>query len=983
MLNGIMSAASLLLFVLAPLLAVPAAALAQSAALAGTVRDDTGGVLPGATITASSAVLIQGSRTAISDGSGQYRITELPPGVYDVSVTLPGFAVARRDGVELTSGVTTVVHAALPVGDLTETVTVSAAAAAADVQNVRQQTVFRRDAIDALPSGRTYGNLGALIPGVTLSTVSTGTTVQDVGGSSGVSIPQRLAIHGGRATDQSVMVNGMSVTNLEGDSVSLINFSDANLQEMVLGIGAHSAEVENGGVIVNLVVRDGSSVFAGRAFGNFTNSRFQDDNYSDALRARGLRAPNRVKRMWNVAGSLGGPLHRDRLWFSAAAASIRTENFIAGMFTNTTPAAWTPTFDLSRQAFDDQKTGDANLRLTWRASARSTLTAYYQYNEACLCHFAVSATRTPEASLIERRPNQLAQATWTMPATGRLLIEAGGSFSVQRIHRAAQPESTEPAIRDVATGLGYRGISTLAHEAYVHLRQEVDNLNGRASLAYVTGRHAFKAGVTLLAARDRILGAGNNGDVSYAVLDGRPIQVTYWALPYLIDFHNRPRLGVFAQDQWTLRRVTINAGLRYDYLASGYADQPQPAGQFVPHPRQVPGAQVVGWSDLNPRLGLAWDLRGDGRTALKASLSRYVLQPDVPPGRALDPVLTSLTNPRAWTDRNGDFEVQGDPRDPAANGELGPSTNLAFGTPTPAARYDPAWAYGFRRRPANWEASGGVQHAVREGLLLGAAWFHRRYVNFDVTDNLAIGPADFDPYCVTAPLDARLPGGGGYGICGLYDLAPAQVGQVDLLRTSAAVFGEQSEHWNGVDLTVNARLPRGTLLQGGVSSGRTVSDTCDVVARVDNPSPLYCRVETPWLTQAKLAGSVTLPGGVQVAGAFQSLPGPAVAAQAVFTSAQIAPSLGRPLSSAATATVNLVAPGTMYGQRLQQLDLRVAKVLAARRTRVTLMVDVFNALNGAAVQSVNTTYGQDGAAWLTPTFVLSARLVKVGAQLTF
>jgi hypothetical protein len=256
-------------------------------------------------------------------------------------------------------------------------------------------------------------------------------------------------------------------------------------------------------------------------------------------------------------------------------------------------------------------------------------------------------------------------------------------------------------------------------------------------------------------------------------------------------------------------------------------------------------------------------------------------------------------------------------------------------------------------------------------------------VNLETTDNLAVASSDYDPYCVTAPLDSRLPDGGGQQICGLFDLRQNKVGQQDSVRTSSSPYGDQIESWNGADFTVNARLRNDLLLQGGVSTGKTLTDSCDVVGKIDNPSTLYCRVETPFLTQVKLLGAYTLPWKIQVAGTLQSVPGPQIAASAVFSSAQVAQSLGRPLSSAANVTVNVVPPGTMYGDRLYQLDVRFGKIFTLGRRRLHGMVDLYNALNADTVLTQNNTYGTNGASWQVPTFIVQARVVKFGVQMTF
>jgi hypothetical protein len=254
---------------------------------------------------------------------------------------------------------------------------------------------------------------------------------------------------------------------------------------------------------------------------------------------------------------------------------------------------------------------------------------------------------------------------------------------------------------------------------------------------------------------------------------------------------------------------------------------------------------------------------------------------------------------------------------------------------------------------------------------------------------------------VTPPSDPRLPGGGGQRVCGLYDLNPSKVGQSDPMVTVASKFGDDIEHWNGVDLAVNARLQHGVLLQGGLSTGKTLTDTCGVVTNNPqvqanssiggntggNSNPIasteFCHIETPLLTQVKLLGSYTLPWSIQVSGTFQNVPGPQITANTVYTSAQIAPSLGRPLGSAATVTINVIKPGTLYGERMSQFDARLSKTFTVGKTRVQGMFDVYNAVNGNAVVAVNNTYGTSGATWQVPQRILPARLIKFGVQVNF
>jgi hypothetical protein len=347
-------------------------------------------------------------------------------------------------------------------------------------------------------------------------------------------------------------------------------------------------------------------------------------------------------------------------------------------------------------------------------------------------------------------------------------------------------------------------------------------------------------------------------------------------------------------------------------------------------------------------------------------LGRYLLRSNLITG----PARQNTSVNREWLDPNGDFIIQGDPLNPARNGELGASNNLAFGQPRIAQNWDPDFAEGFGVRSFNWEWSAALQHELLPRVGINAAYFRRWYGNFQVTDNLLVGPSDYSPYCVTAPSDSRL------------DLNPDKRGQTDNLITTSSKFGKQVEHWDGVDVTLDVRVG-GASLQGGVSTGKTTTDTCEVAAKLDNPSQRFCHSETPFLTQIKLGGSYRLPWNIQIAGTLQSFRSNDITASATFTNAQIQPSLRRPLTTGSTATISLIEPDTIYNPRFTQLDLRFARTFTAGRWRMKGMVDLYNALNINTVLDVNNTYGTNGAAWLVPTEIAQARFIKVGAQLDF
>jgi hypothetical protein len=448
-------------------------------------------------------------------------------------------------------------------------------------------------------------------------------------------------------------------------------------------------------------------------------------------------------------------------------------------------------------------------------------------------------------------------------------------------------------------------------------------------------------------------------------------------------------MGIFAQDKWTVRRLALSAGVRFDYWANSFPEHRIGPATLAPARNIVlPATEGSNYKDITPRLGASYDLFGNGKTAIKASLNKYVTA--LGSGGLIS---TGGTNPadnlvtetnRSWADANRNYIPECDLINPNANGECGAMQNRAFGGTRAGTAYDPEFLRGWGKRNYNWEFSLGMQQELAPRVAGEIGYFRRAYGNFPVTDDRTLSAADFDTFSVTAPRDPRLPDGGGYVVSGLYDVRPNRFGlPTDNFVTLSDNFGEQSEYWQGVDFTVNARPRAGVLLQGGISTGRTVTDTCEIRQRLPetgltNP---FCRVTTAFLTQAKFLGTYIIPRiDVQVSGTFQSLPGPSLLANYVASNALVQPSLGRPLSgNAANVTVSILEPGTMYGERLNQLDLRFGKILRFGRTRANVGIDVFNALNSSAVLQENSTYGL----WRQPSEIVLARFVKLDVKFDF
>jgi hypothetical protein len=525
--------------------------------------------------------------------------------------------------------------------------------------------------------------------------------------------------------------------------------------------------------------------------------------------------------------------------------------------------------------------------------------------------------------------------------------------------------------------------------------------NVRFSASYVTGSHAVRVGFQDMWGHRNWI-ADTPGEIQLRLLNGAPNSIQEFARP-LPDYEAlRAKLAVYAQDQWTITRLTLNLGLRFDYHNAYVPAQNLAANQFVAARAYDAVNDVPNWRDLSPRIGGSWDAFGTGKTAFKASISRYVAADATGFASRNNPVNTSVnTATRTWGDTNGDFTPDCDLSNTVANGECGALSPTNFGKPNIVTRYADDVIHGFGKRGWDWEISAGVQHELRPGVAAEATYVRHWFGNFIVVDNQAVSPSDFSSYCISAPVDTRLPGGGGNQICGMYDVNPNKFGQLANVVSPAANYGKQSDVYTGADFSVSARLPRSMVVSGGFNVGHEVTDNCYLTAlpNVTNqsgnavpqiPGVLtqaaragFCRVAPPLQAQVKAFATYPLPWwGIRTSAVYQSVPGPEIVASYVATNAIIAPTLGRNLSAGAggTATIDLIPSGTVYGGRLHQVDFRLAKTVKLRRMRVDPSVDVYNLFNRSPILGVNTRYGPS---WLTPTQILPGRLIKFGAQLNF
>ena len=1025
---------------------VPAAALAQDAAsIAGAVTDSTGGVLPGVTVVASSPALIEGSRTVVTDGAGAYRIVSLRPGTYSVTFTLPGFSTVIREGIELEGSFAAAVDVQLAVGSVEETVTVTGAAPIVDVQQAQQQEVFDSGVLDAIPTGRTVQNVAVLVPAVVSSQPS------GVGGTDLLDLAQ-LSVHGGETDDFRIQSDGFILGNAYQSYNGFVPNLGATAETTVNTAGAGS-DWWGSGVVLNVIPKEGGNDYSGELFLTGATSDWQSDNLTDRIVERGLSSANSLKDTYDINPSYGGPIVQDKLWFYASGRFTQSRMFAGGTYYNKNAGDPDNFFyepDYDRQAFHGNWSNSGTTRFTWQASERNKIGISYEYQRACKCGqtgfgtggWGANNLVTPEGAYDATYPDTWSgTATWTAPISNRLLLEVGFMARNEKNGSSGpRPPADDPIhdlipVYDYGTNYAYHGRLPVVSTIWSFFSSTVPQ--ARASLSYVTGSHSFKFGFTHLYAKTDRYDTDNNFNLRYGFFTGLgPVigQAADYPVPVLLFQSAAPypentrqsETGIYAQDTWTLGQLTLNLGVRFDRYRTTHPSMYFGPGPLTPNRDfTTPDIDHFNQKDITPRVSAVYDLFGTGRTALKVSMNKYVR------GHSIDiwdgnPAELITRNPlRTWHDGNFNFKPDCDLTSPLAQGPpnfaayfLGVDfcgsipSDWGQANYVPNTRFNPDTISGWGNRGWNWEFSAGVQHELVEGVSVDVAWFRKVYGNLLAITNEALGQDGYDQYFLTAPTHEGLPGGGGYEVGPLLDPKPESIAggfPISNYQTFASEFGDSFQHWNGVDVNLNARMQNGLTLAGGFSTGRASMNDCDVVSNtgpavsfsLGRPAAgstashlIHCDIKGNFLTNVKAYGAYIIPRiDVQLSGTFQSIPGPLIEADVTFPGTQIAAALGRPPSEGGDVEVQVVpldaltasprggtGAGSLYGERLHQFDFRVGKIFEFGGTRTAINLDIYNAFNSDAIVNENPTFG---ATYRDVRRILMARIFKISASFGF
>ena len=960
----------------------PAIAHAQSA-IVGTVKDTSGATMPGVTIEAASDVLIEKVKSAVSDSDGKYRISDLRPGTYVVTFTLPGFNTFKRDGLQLPAEFTATLNTELTVGALAETITVTGASPVVDVTSAAKTSVLDREAMDAIPTGRSIQGMAQLVVGVNLS-------LPDTGGARAMQ-QTYMSTHGMSTSNTSVLVDGQMVNGLQGDGAIQSYFNDAMNSEVSYQTSAIGAETSSGGVRLNMIPREGGNRWSGDFKAAWRPGDWQSSNLTDRHMAKGLTSGNRIDRIIDYTLAIGGPIKKDKIWVFGSGRYYSVNNFIANTY-----------MDDGTQGLDDQFIKSGMARLTWQVTPRNKITGYFDEIDKYRGH-DMQANYDPEtAATVWHSPAYHTQSIkWTSPVTSSFFLEAGFSNNTEYYTNQYREGIDKP--RGSADWFSTAAHNELDLGGYtkagpINTTESPIAYYWNVAATYVTGDHTLKFGANNRQGQFIHTREANADLVQQYRSSSTGVR---WSVPDSVLIRNTPLiygeklnrdLGLFVQDSWRLNRLTANFGLRYEILNSSVIAGESGAGRFVPA-RTFPEIQdVPAWKDFAPRLGLVYDLFGTGRTAIKYSLNRYNQSRTTGIAANYNPLL-SQTATLPWRDVNGDDIAQGE------RGCVGyPSVGCEISFAGLSSNYGIAALNTYGDYPRTWNLESGieVQQELFKGVSVSGSWWHGNFKNLTTTINQSWSLSDYSPYTWYNPTSGQ----------------PFTV----FARTVAAsalptknldtVDPERKDVYDSYNFEGRWRIPGGGQVFGGVAFERERYKACtapddpnyqSTTATFYNGKALCddFAQDIQWQPSLKLSGTREVGYGINLSVALQSNASPS--SSRVMTVTRGTTRYPTTCPSPCPAG-DIIMPTGVFGQtsltynleplratnveRIVQLDFKVSKTFKFGRYSVLPTFEVFNVNNSDAIISYITTNALSTSN-LAPNSIMQGRMYGLGAVVRF
>ncbi len=935
----------------------------------GLVKDDSGGVLPGATVTVTSPQLQVGQLVQVADAGGNYKFVDLPAGTYRLKAELTGFSTSVREDLRLTVGFNARVDLTLKLGAMEESVTVSGQSPVVDVTNTAASVAFTKEVLDAIPRGRDLQNIFAMAPGVTQA-------VADVGGST-MAQRQNLSSYG-VLSQPKLQMEGMNIT-MGADQNTAIYFNDSTLEEVQIKTSGNDAEVSVPGISMVAIMKSGGNTFHGTYQASTESPKFQADNLDDRLRQQGLTATSPLENFYDVSADLGGRIVRDRVWFYGAYGRQGKKEGVLGFVSGPGPDGKYLTGDEPLANFETSLS-QVSAKLSFQLTKNNRLVYAWQRGTKAQPQNNAGRFTPLESTRDYKNPTAIQKVELQSMVSPRVLVNAVAGYSgYVTDYDAARSYAREdaPPRQDLATTLN-------TGSAPLHQNKTRDRYQTEDSISFfpersLAGRHELKTGISIYLDRSSD-GYSNNlacNCILYTDTIGgvpnTPSQIRIYNTPVVPADHENI-YAWYLKDSWRpTSRLTVNLGIRWERQHSflpaqsfaGARDWPTvfPAGSF-------PKIEVQKLTRAVPRTGLAWDVGGKSVVKATFGLYNYILGDTYADAFNRNATANAVFN---WHDLNGDRLYQ--------PGEVNLDLNSTdFRSITAASNQilNPGL-----KSPDIWETTTSFERELAANLGLRVMYVYKVVSGSIVNStNNSVTINTLRPYSAwSVPITRRDPGPD--GLLGNADDA----GRVTFADYSAAYRGAgfvntqivnatNTDRYHSIETTLTRRFSSrwtGQVSYFAVKNHRWIASV------FNSPNDEFFPLDETWSWAGNVTGSYRLPGDVSVSGFLQSRNG--LKGQRTYIFRQVDPDGGPSIAQNGNTTLRLEPYGTEKLSAQNILNLRASKdfALGADR-RLGIDLDVFNVLNAATPTNANF---QSGPSFGYITGVIPARIARLGARFRF
>lgn len=947
--------------------ATPVLAQVQTGSILVRLNDEQGGGMPGVTITITSQALVSGSSTGVSDAGGAYRFPSLPPGTYTVKTELSGFQTVIRENVAVLVGQTTPIDLAMKVATIAETVTVTGASPVIDTTSATVAVNLSEELLQNTPGGRDiWGLVEYKVPSLLI-------TRPDVGGTSG-GLQGTYSARGTGSAQNSQYLNGINVGDPSAIGAAGYYYDYDAFDDIQVSTGAHDITVPTSGVFLNMVTKSGGDKWAGSATATWLGDATQGQNIDDDLLRYGFRPDtNSVDYTSDVSITFGGPLIARKLRLFGSFRDWRVHVNV--------PAAF------SENVLDKTDMRSGLLNATYQLNDRHRLTAFWSkqtYKKPN--RFLTNPTTLLELASTSNEDDvfDVYQGLWNGVITPKFFIDA--RVGLNKIKFPTYQNGSDQTLLDNATSIRTRNAQTDVER----LRDRYQfNATGNYYIDQLAGgRHELKFGFDHAHAPVRVTtNRFDDLELTWNSAQNLAQNVTLFATP----FFTRTAVDVtalYVQDSYSIKRLTVTGGVRWERLEAYLPAQESPAtpwaalgiGGFPAAPRSFTEQRdVILWHTAGPRISAAYDVTGDGRTALKGAVGRYyyMISTDGTPLGNVNPN-ANYQEQYAWNDRNRDLRFQLDEQSGTPVVTSGITTSI-----------DPNF-----ERPFTDEYTLGVDRELLPALRFSAVFTYRREDQPMATYN-----PNF-PFATT--LTSRADAGRD-GVSGTADDTTFQFYDRLTAGNPVVVTNDPGalQTYKGLELTATRRMTDRWMMIAGYTysqtrvKGLSVNVDPNRVLNTDGPLTGQAQIQAANANsqlgdrphQFKLTGNYILPlYDLEIGGNFSTTSGIPVTRQ-----------INTALTVGGTTTVNVEPAGSARLDTRVYMDLRLARTFRFGSRSLLAAVDINNVTNTNIAwdaRSLSGTLGfrqagDPGAAlntlpqFLSPAAVYGPRNVRFNASLRF